>query len=51
MIPGAAQNHTAPEIMTLAEAAAYLRLSKSTLVPAKRHSKAPDTWNRVRFDF
>jgi hypothetical protein len=35
MIPGAAQTHTVPEIMTLAEAAAYLRLSKSTLYQRK----------------
>lgn len=35
MIPGAAQAHTVPEIMTLAEAAAYLRLSKSTLYQRK----------------
>lgn len=35
MIPGAAQTHTAPEIMTLAEAASYLRLSKSTLYQRK----------------
>lgn len=35
MTPGVVQAHTVPEIMTLAEAAAYLRLSKSTLYQRK----------------
>ena len=35
MTPEAAHSHTVPEIMTLAEAAAYLRLSKSTLYQRK----------------
>jgi len=35
MTPSVVQAHTVPEIMTLAEAAAYLRLSKSTLYQRK----------------
>ena len=35
MTPEAAHSHTVPEIMTLAEAAAYLRLSRSTLYQRK----------------
>ncbi|HRB15961.1 MAG TPA: helix-turn-helix domain-containing protein [Nitrospira sp.] len=35
MTPEAAHTHSVPEIMTLAEAAAYLRLSKSTLYQRK----------------
>jgi excisionase family DNA binding protein len=35
MTPEAAHTHTVPEIMTLTEAATYLRLSKSTLYQRK----------------